>query len=84
MASAWQAGNTTKADSTYISGNSAGMEEWHPNQHTQAELEFIWNMRRHNPALDMIELWHRLKKMRLYPPPGESVPGYAKNGTVSG
>ena len=34
----------------------------HPNQHTEEELELIRNMRRRNPELGMIELWHRLKK----------------------
>ena len=34
----------------------------HPNQHTEDELELIRDMRRRNPELDMIELWHRLKK----------------------
>ena len=32
----------------------------HPNQHTEAELKLIQNMRRRNPQLGMIELWHRL------------------------
>ena len=34
----------------------------HPNQHTEAELKLIRDMRRRNPALGMIELWHRLKQ----------------------
>lgn len=34
----------------------------HPNQHTEDELTLIRNMRRRNPDLGMIELWHRLKK----------------------
>ena len=33
----------------------------HPNQHTEAELKLIRDMRRRNPALGMIELWHRLR-----------------------
>ena len=33
----------------------------HPNQHTEAELKLVRNMRRRNPALGMIELWHRLR-----------------------
>ena len=33
----------------------------HPNQHTEAELTLIGNMRRRNPKLGMMELWHRLK-----------------------
>ncbi len=34
----------------------------HPNQHTDAELKLIRDMRRRNPNLGMVELWHRLKK----------------------
>jgi len=34
----------------------------HPNQHTEEELTLIRNMRRRNPTLGMIELWHRLKQ----------------------
>ena len=34
----------------------------HPNQHTEAELKLIRDMRRRNPTLGMVELWHRLKK----------------------
>ena len=34
----------------------------HPNQHTQAELKLIRDMRRRNPELGMVELWHRLRK----------------------
>ena len=33
----------------------------HPNQHTEEELKLISNMRRRNPTLGMIELWHRLR-----------------------
>ena len=33
----------------------------HPNQHTEAELKLICDMRRRNPRLGMIELWHRLR-----------------------
>ena len=32
----------------------------HPNQHTEAERKLIRDMRRRNPTLGMIELWHRL------------------------
>lgn len=32
----------------------------HPNQHTEAELKLIRAMRRRNPDLGMVELWHRL------------------------
>ena len=34
----------------------------HPNQHTDAELKLIRDMRRRNPKLGMVELWHRLKQ----------------------
>ena len=34
----------------------------HPNQHTEAELKLIRDMRRRNPTLGMVELWQRLKK----------------------
>lgn len=34
----------------------------HPNQHTAEELKMIQNMRRRNPKLGMVELWHRLRK----------------------
>lgn len=33
----------------------------HPNQHTEAELKLIRDMRRRNPTLGMTELWHRLR-----------------------
>ena len=34
----------------------------HPNQHTEAELKLIRDMRRRNPGLGMVELWHRLRQ----------------------
>jgi len=34
----------------------------HPNQHTEEELKLIRDMRRRNPTLGMVELWHRLKQ----------------------
>ncbi len=34
----------------------------HPNQHTEEELKLIRDMRRRNPDLGMIELWHRLRQ----------------------
>ncbi len=34
----------------------------HPNQHTEAELKLIRDMRRRNPTLGLTELWSRLKK----------------------
>ena len=34
----------------------------HPNQHTEAELKLIRDMRRRNPQLGLVELWHRLKQ----------------------
>lgn len=33
-----------------------------PNQHTEAELKLIRDLRRRNPQLGMVELWHRLRK----------------------
>ena len=53
----------------------------HPNQHTEAELNLIRNMRRRNPTLGMIELWQRLRK-GLYPLPGKPVPSYAQTGDI--
>ena len=38
----------------------------HPNQHTEAELKLIRNMRRRNPILAMIELWHRLRGAAIH------------------
>ena len=34
----------------------------HPNQHTDAKLNLIRDMRRRNPKLGMVEPWHRLKQ----------------------
>ena len=34
----------------------------HPNQHTESEFTLIQNMRRRNPQLGMVELWHRLRQ----------------------
>ena len=34
----------------------------HPNQHTEAELKLIRDMRRRNPNLGMVELWHKLRQ----------------------
>ena len=34
----------------------------HPNRHTETELKRIRDMRKRNPTLDMVELWHRLCK----------------------
>ena len=34
----------------------------HPNQHTQEEIKLITDMRRRNPDLGMIELWHRMRQ----------------------
>lgn len=63
----------------------------HHNQHTEAELKLIRDMRRRNPRLGMVELWHRLrqrgytrrpeslfrvmKKLGLFPPK-EKKPAY--------
>ena len=34
----------------------------HPNQHSEVELKLIRDMRRRNPQLGLVELWHRLKQ----------------------
>ena len=34
----------------------------HPNQHTLEELKLICDMRRRNPNIGLVELWHRLRK----------------------
>ena len=34
----------------------------HPNQHTEAELKLIRDMRRRDPKLGMVELWHRVRR----------------------
>ena len=34
----------------------------HPNQHTEEELKLIRDMRRRNPNMGMVELWHRLRQ----------------------
>lgn len=34
----------------------------HPSQHTEEEIQLVKNMRRRNPELGMVELWHRLRK----------------------
>lgn len=34
----------------------------HPRQHTDAEIKLIRDMRRRNPHLGMVELWHRLRQ----------------------
>ena len=34
----------------------------YPNQHTAAELKLIRDMRRRNPKMGLIELWHRLRR----------------------
>ena len=34
----------------------------HPNAHTEAEIKLIRDMRRRNPRLGLVELWHRLRK----------------------
>lgn len=66
----------------------------HPNQHTQEELKLIRDMRRRNPTLGMVELWHRLRKrgytrcpeslyrvmrrLGMFPQPKEKTPHKAK------
>ena len=34
----------------------------HPNQHTEAELKLIRDMRRRNPQRGLVKLWYRLKQ----------------------
>ena len=34
----------------------------HPNQHTPEEMKLIGDMRRRNPKLSVLELWHRMRK----------------------
>ena len=34
----------------------------HPNQHTEAEMKLIRDMRRRNPNLGVVELWARMRK----------------------
>lgn len=41
--------------------NKSKRPHHHPNEHTQEEIDLIKRMRRRNPDLGMIELWHRLK-----------------------
>ena len=41
----------------------------HPNQHTEDELKLIRDMRRRNPKLGMLELWHRLRQRGASPVP---------------
>ena len=45
-----------------VPGLSVQAPHHHPNQHTEAELKLIRDMRRRNPTLGMVELWHRLRK----------------------
>ena len=41
----------------------------HPNQHTEAELKLIRDIRRCNPDLGIVELWRQLRQRGLYPTP---------------
>lgn len=52
----------------------------HPTQHTKVELKLIRDMRRRNPDLGMMELWHR---RGLYPSPRKFVLGYSQTEFVS-
>ena len=56
----------------------------HPNQHTEAELKLIRDMRRRNPSLGMIELWHRLRKRGYTRCPESLFRVMRKTGAVSG
>ena len=55
----------------------------HPNQHTEAELKLIRDMRRRNPKPGHGGAVAPAAAAGLYPPPGEPVPGYAQAGAVS-
>ena len=55
----------------------------HPNQHTEAELKLIRDMRRRNPHLGMVELWHRLQKRGYTRRPESPVPCHEEAGPVS-
>ena len=39
----------------------------HPKQHTEEELKLIRDLRRRNPKLGVVTLWHRLRKRGVYP-----------------
>ena len=54
----------------------------HPNQHTEAELKLIRDMRRRNPRLGMVGTVAPPASERVHPPPGESVPGHEEAETV--
>ena len=54
----------------------------HPNQHTEAELKLIQDMRRRNPNLGMVELWHRLRQRGYTRRPESLVSGHAETGPV--
>ena len=54
----------------------------HPNQHTEAEMKLIRDMRRRNPTLGMVELWHRLRKRGYTRCPESLFPGHAQAGNV--
>ena len=55
----------------------------HPNQHTEAELKLIQDMRRRNPNLGMVELWHRLRQRGYTRRPESLFRVMRKTGTVS-
>ena len=70
-----QAGGRYKRGRAYISFGRARWEgtvesrachsrrpHRHLNQHTEAELKLIRDMRRRNSCLGMVELWHRLRQ----------------------
>ena len=55
----WRARWDGRAESL---ANQSRRPHSHPNQHTEAELKLIRDMRRRNPNLGMVELWHRLRQ----------------------
>ena len=54
----------------------------HPNQHTEAELKLIRDMRRRNPTLGHGGAVAPSAAAGLHPPPGEPVPGHEEAGNV--
>lgn len=56
----------------------------HPNEHTETELKLIRNMRRRNPKLGVVELWHRLRKRGYTPSRLLAIPGVAPSRHAPG
>ena len=47
----------------------------YPKEYTQAEPKLIWDTRRRNPKLEMVELWHRLHQRGYIHDPGSGFYG---------